>query len=392
LVKPLIVGLDIGTTSAIAIFDLKRNLLYTKSKKEFSLPEMVSEILKFGKPLIIATDKRRAPSTIAKISASFGCRLFNPDHDLGVEEKEKLVNVDIKSPHEKDALAAALFANKQFSMQFSNIDNALKPMGLSDFSDIVKEMIVNRKAKNISDALEKLKPKEKQEIKIVETNIDWKEKAEDYKRRFSEKDKSYDILKIYSEKIEEKVRSLEVQKTAFVQEELKKNEKARKDILRYKEIKARDILIKQLQFELKSLKNVKQAHMQEDEKQVEMGEINKANSIPIIIIDDFTQDNIVSAHKDFGLNDKIVWFKNTRFSKQAAKALFNFRPRTVIGEFEDKMERILHNQDIIVVSGIEPKVKKHFAYVEEKELENAVKASEKQSFLKWLEEYKSRTS
>ena len=35
--KPLIVGVDIGTTTGLAIYDLDKNLLYTGSRKNFSV-------------------------------------------------------------------------------------------------------------------------------------------------------------------------------------------------------------------------------------------------------------------------------------------------------------------------------------------------------------------
>ncbi len=389
--KPLIVGLDIGTTSALAIFDLKRNLLYTKSKRDFSLPDIVSTILKFGKPLIIATDKKKIPPAISKIAASFNCKISNPDHDLAVGEKDRIVNIDIGDSHEKDALAAALFAGKEFSMQFAKIDNTLISMGLGNISDEVKEMIVNKRAKNINEALELLKPKQKEEIKIIETNIDWKEKAETNRKRLLEKERSYDILKMYSEKLEEKLRSSEAQTMAFVQEELKKNEKARKEILKDKEIRARDILIKQLQYEINNIKNTKETFIQINEKEEELKEIKNEKKIPVIIIKDFIQDNILSAHKEFGLNNQVIWFRNTRFSKQAIKTLVNFKPKVVIGEFDDRLKKILHDNGLIVVEGIEPTIRKYYSYVDENELEKLIEQSEKQSFLEWLNNYKTRS-
>ena len=188
MVKSIIVGIDIGTTTGIAIYDLNRNLLYTGSKRYLSISSVIKQIIFFGKPLIIATDKEKTPSPISKIAASFNGKVFHPDHDLAVEEKDDIVKISIKDVHEKDALAAATFAYKNYAGQFNNIDMNLDSLGLRQYSDRVKEMIIKKEARNIAEAIEKIKPKkeeEKIEPKFVlrEVNLDWKERVKEYEKR-----------------------------------------------------------------------------------------------------------------------------------------------------------------------------------------------------------------
>lgn len=99
--KPLIVGLDIGTTTGLSIHDLKKNLFYLKSRRHFSTSNIIKQIMIFGNPLIIATDKQNVPDKIRKIASSFNAKLFSPDHDLTVEEKERIVNISMKDDHER---------------------------------------------------------------------------------------------------------------------------------------------------------------------------------------------------------------------------------------------------------------------------------------------------
>jgi len=389
MVKPLIVGLDIGATSAVAIFDLNRNLLSVRSKKNFPMPEIVNEIIRYGKPLIIATDKKKAPPTIAKLAASFNCRLFTPDHDLGVEEKESIINVSLNNSHERDALAAAVYANKTYFGLFANIDKTLQSMNLSDMSDNVKEMIIKKEAKNIADAIEKLKPKPKEEeIKLTERNVDWKNKAEELRRKLLDLQKSYDILKLYSQKLEERIKTLEVQKEALITEELKKNEDTRKEVIREKEIKSRDILIKQLQFEIERLKNFSKTHKKFAEREMELKEIREKDLIPVIIIKEFDKDSIVYAHKEYGLKDQIVWIKNPKHSKTALKALVSFQPRIVIADLDEDMKNSLVDSGIIVLNELKPETKKYYGIIAKSELESIVKNTEKKNFINWLNEYK----
>ncbi len=271
--KPLVVGVDVGTTSAIAIFDLKRNLLYSESKRDFSYSDMISRITKFGMPLIIATDKQKIPMTIRKLAAQFNCKIFNPDHDLDVEEKNNIVNVSIKDEHEKDAIASAMFAYKSYAAQFTNIDKNL-PSDMKEYSDKIKEMILNKEAKNISEAIVLLKaPLERREDIMIKEKMDWKEKAFLYKKKVEELQKRYDIIKIYSDKLEERIRDLDETKKELIREEMKKNEKVRREIMGDKEIRNRDLLIRQLQYELTKVKGT----IQPVEKPKEEKKMDKKN-------------------------------------------------------------------------------------------------------------------
>ena len=63
-----IIGLDPGTTSAYAILNLKGELIKTNSGKEFSLSEMIKEIMDECTPLIVSTDKAKIPGFVEEFS------------------------------------------------------------------------------------------------------------------------------------------------------------------------------------------------------------------------------------------------------------------------------------------------------------------------------------
>ncbi|MEM5778753.1 MAG: DUF460 domain-containing protein, partial [Candidatus Aenigmatarchaeota archaeon] len=308
--KPILVGVDIGVTTGLAIYDLNRNLLYVGNKRNISIENLIKEISSFGKPIIIATDKKKVPQPIAKIAASFNCKVFSPDHDLTTEEKENIIRIPIKDEHEKDALAAATFAYKYFAPQFNNIDKNLESLGLKEYSDKVKEMIINKEAKNIAEAIEKIRPKEEEKKVIVkEIYLNWREKAKELENELKEAKRSYEILKTYTQKLEEKIKELERQKQELLEEQVKKNEETRKMVLKDKEIKLRDILIKQLQFELRKQKSLKASLEEQVKIQDELNKIQSENLLPVIKIQDFTKENIFNANKKFNIRNKVVWIK-----------------------------------------------------------------------------------
>ena len=395
MVKPLIVGVDIGYTTALAIYDLNRNLLHTGSKRNVSIEHVIREITFFGKPLIIATDKKRVPQPIAKIAASFNCKTFNPDHDLTTEEKDEIVRIPIKDIHEKDALAAATFAFKNFAPQFNNIDRNLDSLGLGQYRDRVKELIINKEAKNIAEAIEKIKPKEEVKEKapevVKEFYLNWRERAKELERKVRDEERRYEILKSYAEKIEDKLKALEKQKQEYIEEEMKKNDETRKKVIREKEIKTRDILIKQLHFELSKQKNFKNVFEEKLKVQEELKCIETENLIPVILIQEFTKEVILNANKKFDIKNKIVWIKNFKFSKQSTSIIVSLKPKVVIGDLDEESKERLRKAGIISISLI-PEERKYYATIYPEKIENEINKVERKDFLNWLGDYRRRTN
>ncbi len=120
--KPLaILGLDPGTTSAYAAVGLDGKLIQSGSRKEFTLSEIISEIIEFCQPVIVATDKSKIPSFVEGFSRKMGAAIVSPGEDLKKEEKHLLVGQGYKGDHQEDALAAALFAYRKYSFKLAKI-------------------------------------------------------------------------------------------------------------------------------------------------------------------------------------------------------------------------------------------------------------------------------
>ncbi len=65
--KYLIVGIDPGTTTAIAALDLEGNLLHLSSSRQMSMSDVTEVLYKIGKPLIIASDVHEMPYSVEKV-------------------------------------------------------------------------------------------------------------------------------------------------------------------------------------------------------------------------------------------------------------------------------------------------------------------------------------
>lgn len=391
--KPLVVGLDIGTTSAISIHDLDRNLLFLKSRRHISTSGIIKQITFFGTPVLIATDKQNVPGKIRKIAAAFGAKIHAPDHDLLVEEKDKIVNVSMADSHERDALASALFAFRSYSAQFSTIDASLEAAGLRKHSDRVKELVIKREAKNIAEAIDMVRPRQAEPTPVApvrEISIDQNQRADSLESRLRDEKQRYDILKCYADKLENKVRSLEAQKHVYLDEQMRRNDDARKAILKDKEIRSRDIVIRQLRFEIQKERSIRRAYEQKARLDSELKGISSSGLIPVIMISSFTKEEILDAHRKFDISDKAVWIRGFNPSKVAAKVLVSVKPRIVLGEMDIEAKDILDRGGIIAIESVKPEVKGCYAAVSPQALEGEMKKMEKKAFLRWLEDYKAR--
>lgn len=165
----MIVGIDPGTNTGIAILDMHGNVIHISSRRSISKSGVIRAISKFGKPLLIAVDVQPAPRNIEKIASSMGAVLFSPEKSLSTKDKRETVGsfvrkyekfsgirLKFKSRHEKDALAAALKALKSSRQLIRKVDNALQKEGLGDIFDEVVRLIVKEESENITNAINEI--------------------------------------------------------------------------------------------------------------------------------------------------------------------------------------------------------------------------------------------
>ncbi len=113
--KPLIVGIDPGTTTALAFLDVNGEVIDVESGKNYGKRKLIKKISEKGNPMIIGTDKSSLPSTMKEVVTKFKCKVVTPEEDLTKEKKNQFTEEHrelLDNDHEKDALAAAIHAYK----------------------------------------------------------------------------------------------------------------------------------------------------------------------------------------------------------------------------------------------------------------------------------------
>ncbi len=119
--EALIVGIDPGSTSAVAAVNLDGELKLLKSEKEFPPEDIIRQLIEVGTPVVVATDREKMPSTVEKIASSLGATRFQPEEDLDAERKKELGKGD--NSHESDAVASAIYAFNNLKRQIDKIDS-----------------------------------------------------------------------------------------------------------------------------------------------------------------------------------------------------------------------------------------------------------------------------
>ena len=124
----LIVGIDPGTTTAVAALDLDGNLLLLQSSRQMNMADVIESLYRTGKPLIIASDVQPMPYSVEKIRRSFSAVAYSPKQDTSVETKMELTApFQYGNDHERDALSAALDAYRQYRNKFQNLTKRVPP-------------------------------------------------------------------------------------------------------------------------------------------------------------------------------------------------------------------------------------------------------------------------
>jgi len=233
----LIVGIDPGITTALAVLDVNGNLVYLESSKHLELSMLISKTLKLGKVVLVGTDKYKVPKLIGAFATKLGARIVSPEEDLQVDEKKIMMSYfTYGDEHQRDALACALFAYKSLRALLAKIDYFIKANNKQDIKDKIIELVVTKKIsiKSAVDLIEKKNEINKiTEKTIVEKLIDadslrLRNKLKKYEREIK-------LLKNYNNKLKNKIINIESTRAHEPKEESRKTIDFRENRIKFLE-------------------------------------------------------------------------------------------------------------------------------------------------------------
>jgi predicted RNase H-like nuclease (RuvC/YqgF family) len=330
------VGVDPGTTAAVAVLTLEGEPISLHSGKNFSIPDIVSFISQFGSPCIIATDVNPAPHTVDKLSRSFDCKLFVPAADISVEEKNLLTKTySFKNFHQRDALAAALKALEYYRAKFSNVDSRLQEKGLLDYSEFVKYLVlkgytVERATHNLELEPEQKEPEELE--KVVQKPPEEPSLSE-LQKRIAALTQTVDRVTEYKKELEHKAETLQGELEDVKRELRLYDRETRREVLQSKTIKSRESIIRKLRKELQIEKEKNKILFQEAEILKEMRALEYSQkALPVKVLPHFSREEIKALDDRYTIkSDDIVYLEDpSGGGTSTARELLNRGIRAVI--------------------------------------------------------------
>jgi len=143
--KGVIVGIDPGTTTGVAVLDLDGELCEVFSARDFSVNDVISFLTKYREVIIVAGDVTPAPRFVEKVSGSLSSVLYTPPKSLTVKDKKERVILKFsknayRNPHERDALAAALKAYKHYRNKLEQVGKRLGELNMQRHEGEIKEL------------------------------------------------------------------------------------------------------------------------------------------------------------------------------------------------------------------------------------------------------------
>ena len=395
--KAVIVGIDPGTTTGVAVIDLEGRLCEVLSGKDFSLKNVLSFLVKYPQVLVVASDVSPAPRLVEKVSSSLSSLLYTPTSNLTVAEKKALVDSKFtrdgySNSHERDAIAAALKAYNHFKPKLENFDKRLKKKDLSELSGDVKSLAL--KGISLERAVKKLTKKDDEAEKKPKKKVS-RPKGPGIIKTLREEirilKKERDDLRTALKDLKERVASLEKQ--------LEKDESsARRKLLRDAEIRKKNKEIATLRSLLRDERKLRMALKKELSSMQKRLILEPTENLVLIkIIQKFTRDGIAQERKKIKKGDVIFLPDPVGGGKAAAEKLMFFEPRAVIVDAEKLSEPamdVLRKITIISPARVKMKLVDGFALADKKSLEAEInKVAEKMKLeravekRRWLETY-----
>lgn len=304
----IIVGIDPGTTTAIAVLTLEGELRMLHSSRTISVPDVIEMIAEQGRPLIIASDVYPTPNTVEKIRRAFNAVLGSPEDIITTEDKIEFAKpYGYSNNHERDAIAAAVSVYRKNRNKFEQIKRKI-PQGV-DADEAIAQVVRGKSVDAVISELTRKETKEP-EIEAVKERTDgevlhlresikrYEESIQDMKRYQGELKRELDLK-------ESKIRGLEGLINRQRTEVYKQLKKDKGMMIRDKEIARLNSKIsennKRISFLNERINKLKTVRRLEISGKV----------LPVKIIHAFTKDSILKTQELFGIKkDDVILLKD----------------------------------------------------------------------------------
>ena len=351
----VVVGIDPGTTTAAAVVSLDGEVLDLHSTRTADTADVIEWLVERGRPALVAADVTPMPETVERFRRSFDAAGWTPERDLPVDEKlHRTREASYDNDHERDALAAALFALDDHEDQFARIARKTPP-GL-DHGEVIARVLAEETSVEIvvddmtddpedesaaSEHEARELTEEEREIKRLEERVERLEgHVADLRDTVAEQESE---IEAYEEKLSEARR--EERKEARERREVDRLERE-KDRLRHERDEARE-RAEAAEANVERLKSL--WRLDHSNFETVAGD---RDLVSVKTVEQFTADALVAADERYGLaRDDVVYLRDASGAgRSTAERLAETDPRLVLreGNLSDAADEVLFDHGIPV--------------------------------------------
>jgi Uncharacterized conserved protein len=379
---PVVVGIDPGTTTAAAVVGLDGTVFECFSSRTADTAAVIEWIIERGRPIVIAADVTPIPETVEKFRRSFEAAGWTPTSDLPVDEKlHRTRDASYENDHERDALAAALFAVDAHTDQFERVTQKIPPA--LNRGEVISRVVAGEES--VEAVIRDLESDpETEETSAEENQPELSEEEKQIRRlqrRVDRLESHVDELNETIEKREETISDYEEKLSEAKREERRKARERRE--------------VKQLERENdrleRKLSSLQEEHTSLEDKLKRLKQLWKLDHsnfadvdqgddlVAVKVIEQFTTDAIRTADRAYGLaSGDVIYLRDASGAgRSSAKRLVATDPRIILrsgGELSCEADTILFEEGIPVAPADEVTIQEvdELAVARETEIEAAI--------------------
>jgi predicted RNase H-like nuclease (RuvC/YqgF family) len=352
----VIVGIDPGTTTAVALLDLDGKLLDVLSTRTADTAEVIEWIIERGRPVLVAADVTPMPETVEKFRRSFDAAGWTPENDLPVDGKQHRTREHgYDNDHERDAMAAALYAFDAHADQFARI--ARKVPAQLDRGEVTARVVAG--GQSVEAVLRELADDPEPEEERTEHEV---RELTPEERKIKRLTARIDRLEDHVADLKETIRSKDDRLAEFKRELSDARREERKEARERREITRLERENSRLKRELADEREATASLDSKLERLKTLWRLDHSNFadvaaekqglVPVKPIEQFTRAAIEDAQARFGLaEDDVILLRDASGAGTAtAELLADIEPRVVLrhGNLSEQADRVLFEHGIPV--------------------------------------------
>ncbi|WP_332897689.1 DUF460 domain-containing protein [Haladaptatus sp. CMSO5] len=351
----VLVGIDPGTTTGVAIVGLDGEVLDVLSTRTADTAAVIEWIIERGRPILVAADVTPMPETVEKFRRSFTAAAWEPTSDLPVDEKQHRTREEgYDNDHERDAMAAALFAYDAHEDQFDRI--AQKVPAPVDRGEVTARVLAGGETVEavLDDLLADDDPEEEQ-TEHTERELTREEK------RIKRLEAQVGRLQSHVEDLRETIATKNERLTEYETELSQARREERKEARERREITRVERDNERLKRELAAQKSTNEELADKLERLKDLWRIDHSNLadvagdtdlVSVKPLSQFTKGAISETKDRYGLaKDDVIYLRDASGAgRSTAEALAATEPRVVLkhGTLSDAAEAVLFAHNIPV--------------------------------------------